>query len=137
MASETFWNVALKRFENSASHENYIRRGILCKFWVHFCLLRHSVIWLKKWLKFLVGLKTTSSDGCYVTFKSIFPFWEILEHELKKGLTILLAMKTTSSMGYYLTFYSILSFWGILEHDLERSWNFSLLWNLHQKGNIR
>ena len=44
-----------------------------------------------KELKFLLHMKTTSNGGCYVTFKSVYDFWDIVEHDLKKGWTFCLA----------------------------------------------
>ena len=38
-------------------------------------------------------MKTLSSGGYYVTFKFIYDFWGILEHQLKKGRNISLVWK--------------------------------------------
>ena len=85
LLSETFLNIDKRRVEISALYGNYIKRRILCTFSVHFCFLTHSRTWLKKWMNFLLGIKTTSSRGYYVIFKSTFPLWDMLEHHLKNG----------------------------------------------------
>ena len=85
MPSETFSNRSYNRLEISAWYKNYINSGILRNFYVHSSFLRYSGTWLKKWLKFVLCMKTKSNGRYDVTFKSIFPIWDILEHELQKG----------------------------------------------------
>ena len=94
LPSETFRNVTLKSTKISSRYENDVNRTILRNFWVHFHMLRYSITWLKKGVKVLVGMKTTSSGGYYVTFEYIFASWDILEHDLKKGWNFCLLSKT-------------------------------------------
>ena len=58
--------------------------GILGNCSVHFNFLRFSGTWLTKELTFLSGMKTTSTGGKCVTFKSIFAFCDTLEQDFKK-----------------------------------------------------
>ena len=81
-------------------------------------------------------MKITSSGWYYVTFKSIFVFWDILEHELQKALKFLLGLIYISSGGYHISFKSIFVFWDILQNDLKNGWNFCLVWKLHQADDI-
>ena len=80
-------------------------------------------------------MKTNSNGGYYVTFKSIFAFWDILEHDFKK-IKFLLGMKTTLGLVYYKTCKSIFVFWDILEQDLKKGRNFFFIWKLYQAGVI-
>ena len=57
-----------------------------------------NMTWKK--FKLLLGMKTTSGWGCYLTFKSIFIFRDIPEHDLKKRSKFLLRMRATSSEGF-------------------------------------
>ena len=84
-------------------------------------------------------MKTISSWGSYVTFKSIFDFWDILQHGFKKVEISALYedyIKTTSTGGYYVTFKTISSFWDILEHDFKKGWNSCLVSKSHQAEDI-
>ena len=47
----------------------------------------------------MLGMKTASRGGYCIIFKSIFAFWDILEHDLE-SVKFLLGMKTTSSGSY-------------------------------------
>ena len=71
-------------------------------------------------MKFLLGMKITSSGWCYVTFKSVFVFWDIQEHDFKNGWNFCFNWKITSSEGYHVTFKKMFAFWVILEHDLKK-----------------
>ena len=57
-----------------------------------------NMTWKK--FKLLLGMKTISGWGCYLTFKSIFIFRDIPEHDLKKRSKFLLRMRATSSEGF-------------------------------------
>ena len=101
MPSETFSNRSYNRLEISAWYKNYINSGILRNFYVHSSFLRYSGTSFKKSLKFVLFMKTKSNGRYDVTFKSIFPIWDILEHELQKGWYLCFVWNL--DQAYYIT----------------------------------
>ena len=78
-------------------------------------------------------MKTKSREGYDVPFKSILVFWDIPENDFKKDEI----SAWYESGRYYVILKSIFALWYILEHDFYKTWNFCLLWKLHQAGDIK
>ena len=81
-----------------------------------------------KRLKFPLGIKSLSSRYYWWIFKSIFVFWNILEHDLKKCWNFCLVWKPHQAGHITKLFYCIFDFWEVLQHDLQKVWNFSFIW---------
>ena len=110
-----------------------INRGTLHNFYVHFCDMGHSETWLKKELKFLFGIKTTSSERYYLsplspsetslnmTWKRVeFSFWS--KHYIKRSIL--------RNFQFHFCLLRLSGRW------LKKRWNFCLVWKLHQLGDI-